>query len=111
MPTYFKTLNTGSISAGSTVNKDWTPDTDIVIKKVMLIEKNDQSLSNVDVTITIADVPYTRDYVPGSAIGTDPEYCWKPDLEVSKGSKILFSVKNNTSSSVNIDIVIEYEKR
>jgi len=107
--TYFKTLNTGSISDGSYAEKEWTPDRDIVIKKMMLVERSDISLSNTQVYISIADVPYTKDYVPGSAIGQDLEYCWKPDLKVSKGARIYVKVTNNTGSSINVDIVFEYE--
>jgi len=109
MVTYFKTLNTGSISDGSYAEKEWTPDRDITIKKMLLIERSDISLSGAQVYISIADVPYTRDYVPGSVIGQDPEYCWKPDLKVSKGAKIYVKITNNTGSSINVDIIFEYE--
>ena len=111
MVTYFKTLNTGSISDGSYAEKTWTPNTDIVIKKVLLVERSDISLSNAQVYISIAAKPYTFTYVPGSAIGSDLEYCWKPDLEVSKGSEIYFKIVNNTGSSINVDIVIEFERK
>ena len=109
MVSYFKTLNTGSISNGGYKEKKWTPDRDIIIKKVMLIERSDYSLSNAQVYISIAGRPYTKDYVPGSAIGQDPEYCWKPNLTVTKGSEIYFKITNNVGSTINVDIVFEYE--
>jgi len=109
MVTYWKTLNTGSISNGSYAEKEWTPDRDIIIKKMMLIERSDYSLSNTQVYISIAGETYTKDYVPGSAIGQDPEYCWKPNLTVSKGSKIYVKITNNVGSAINVDIVFEYE--
>jgi len=109
MTTVFKSLNTGSISDGSYAEVEWTPDKDITIKKMMLIERSDISLSNAQVYISIADVPYTKDFVPGSVIGQDTEYCWKPELKVSKGAKIYVKVTNNTGSSINVDVVFEYE--
>lgn len=109
MTTIFKTLNTGSIAAGSYAEQDWTPDKDVTIHKVLLVERSDISLSNVQVYITIADVPYTKDFVPGSAIGQDLEYCWKPELLVPKGAKIYFKFVNSGSQAVNIDLVFEYE--
>jgi len=109
MVSYFKTLNTGDISNGSYAEKEWTPDRDIIIKKMMLIERHDYSLSNTQVYIAIAGRPYTMDYVPGSVIGQDPEYCWKPNLTVSKGSKIYVKIINNVGSTINVDIVFEYE--
>ena len=78
---------------------------------MLLIERSDISLSGAQVYISIADVPYTRDFVPGSVIGSDPEYCWKPELYVSKGARIYVKVTNNTGSSINVDIVFEYEER
>ena len=109
MTTYFKTLNTGDIPTGSFAEVDWTPDTDITIKKVLLIERSDQSLSNVQVFISIANVPYTKNFVPGSAIGSDLEYCWKPDLRVPKGAKIYVKISNNSGNTINVDVVFECE--
>ncbi len=109
MVSTFKSINTGSISNGSYDEEEWTPDRDIVIKKMLLIERSDQSLSGAQVYISIADVPYTKDFVPGSVIGQDTEYCWKPDLPVKKGAKIYVKVTNNTGAAINCDIVFEYE--
>ena len=109
MPTTFKSLNTGSIADGSYAEKEWTPDRDITIRKVMLNERGGASLNNVQVYLSIADVPYTKDYVPATAIGTNLEYCWKPNLAVAKGAKIYIKITNNTGAAINIDIVFEYE--
>ena len=109
MTTIFKSMNTGDIASGNYAEKDWTPDKDIVIKKMLIVERNGYSLDNVQVYISIADVPYTKDYVPGSVIGQDPEYCWKPNLSVSKGSKIYVKLQNSSGNTINCDIVFEYE--
>jgi len=109
MPTIFKSLNTGNIADGSYAEKDWTPDRDITIRKVMLNERGGASLNNVQVYLSIADVPYTKDYVPATAIGTNLEYCWKPNLAVAKGAKIYIKITNNTGAAINVDIVFEYE--
>ncbi len=109
MTTIWKSINTGNISDGSYAEKEWTPDRDITIKKMLLVERSDYSLSNAQVYISIADVPYTKDYVPGSVIGSDPEYCWKPNLTVKKGAKIYVKITNNVGTTINVDIVFEYE--
>jgi len=109
MVTIFKSLNTGSISDGSYAEKEWTPDRDIVIKKMLIIERSGTALDNAQVYISIADVPYTKDFVPGSVIGQDLEYCWKPDLKVPKGARIYIKITNNTGSAIDCDIVFEYE--
>ena len=110
MATTWKTLNTGDIAASNYAEKEWTPDTNITIKKMLVIEHSDYSLSNVQAYITISDVPYTKDYVPAAVIGQDPEYCWKPNLSVPKGAKIYVKIQNSTSNTINCDIVFEYEK-
>jgi len=105
----FKTLNTGTIAAGGYAELQWTPDRDIIIRKGLLVERADKSLSNVQAYISIADVPYTKDYVPAAAIGTNLEYCWKPNLPVPKGAKIYIKLTNSRTDTVNIDVVFVYE--
>lgn len=109
MATEFKSLNTGSISDGSYAENEWSPDRDIVIKKMMLNERGGTAGHNTQVYIIIADHPYTKDYVPASVIGDNPEYCWKPNLEVKKGAKIYVKIANNEGSTKDWDIVFEYE--
>lgn len=109
MATVFKSLNTGSIADGSYAEVEWTPDTNITIRKMLLVERGGASLENVQVYISIADVPYTKDFVPGSVIGSNVEYCWKPDLVVPKGAKIYVKVSNNSGAAINCDVVFEYE--
>ncbi|WP_448578894.1 hypothetical protein [Thermosphaera sp.] len=105
----FKTLNTGSISPGGFQEVDWTPDKDVVIRAMLLNERSDKSLSNVQVFISIADVPYTKDFVPARIIGTDLEYCWKPDLRVTKGTRIYVKLENSRADAINVDVVFLYE--
>ena len=107
----FKSINTGTITNSSYAEVTWTPDTDIIIRKILLNERSDISLSGTQVYIAIADVPYTKDYVPGSMIGQDLEYCWSPDLAVNKGAKIYIKITNNTGSSIDVDMTFLYEKR
>jgi hypothetical protein len=109
MAEIFKSLNTGSISASGYAEVNWTPDRDIVIKKMLLNERGDASLANVQVYITISDVPYTKDYVPGTAIGKDLEYCWEPNLAVAKGAKIYVKITNSRTAAINVDVVFVYE--
>ena len=109
MPPIFKTLNTGSIASGAYKELDWTPDRDVIIRAVLLNERSDYSLSNVQVYISIADVPYTKDFVPGSAVGQDLEYCWKPNLPVPKGAKVYVKITNSCAETINVDVVFIYE--
>ncbi|MBW2675798.1 MAG: hypothetical protein JRD89_20725 [Deltaproteobacteria bacterium] len=51
----------------------------------------------------------TRPIVPASVIGTTYEYCWKPDLHVSKGARIYVKLENTGASAVDVDMVFVYE--
>ena len=106
---YLKSLNTGSISSSGSKELSWTPDTRIVIKKIMISERSASALNNVQAFISIAAVPYTKDYVPASAIGSNPQYCYMPDAVVDKGAEIYVKLTNSTGSAVNCDIVFEVE--
>ena len=109
MVTYFKTLNLGTIAANGNAKDSWTPERDIVIRKVMVNEKNGGQLNAVRITITIAGQTLTKPYVPASVVGNNPEYCWKPNMNVSKGSEIEVAAENTGSASVDLEVVFEYE--
>ena len=109
MVVVFKTLNTGPIAAGGFAEVSWTPDRDVTIKALVFNERDGKSLSNVQAYVSIADVPYTKDYVPARVVGTDLEYCWKPNLHVPKGARIYVKLVNSSASSVNVDVVFLYE--
>ena len=105
----FKSLNTGDIATGSYAEVEWTPDKDITLHKMLINERNDYSLSNVQVYISLADNPVTKDFVPASVIGSDTEYCYKPEAKISKGAKIYVKVTNSSANTINCDVVFEYE--
>lgn len=103
-------MNTGTIPSKSYDIETWTPDADIIVKKVLVVERSDKSLSNVQAYIKLAGDPCTHDYIPASVLGSDTEYCWKPDERVSKGSEIYIKLLNSSSDDIECDIVIEYER-
>jgi hypothetical protein len=109
MVIYFKTINTGDIPAGSYKEDSWTPDRDITLRKLVLVERSDKSLSNVQFYLTIADEHYTKEYAPAAVIGQNLQYCWAPDLLVKQGSKIYFKIVNSRADTVNVDVVFLYE--
>jgi len=110
MATKFKVLIFGSIGAGNYGEDDWTPERDIIIKKVMANERTGAALNAAQLFLSIADVPYTKTYVPMSVIGNNPEYCWKPELKVPKGARIYAKVFNAGSSDVVPELILEYEE-
>jgi hypothetical protein len=105
----FKSFDLGVIASGNYAETEWTPDKDITIRAVVLVEVDDKSLSNTKGYISIADVPYTKDFVPGSVIGQDLEYCWKPNLALAKGAKFYFKLTNSRADSIHPILTVLYE--
>jgi len=105
----FKTLYLGVVASGAYSEVRWTPDRDIIIRKGLFNERDDKSLNNVQAYISIADVPYTKDYVSARVVGQTLEYCWKPNLPVPKGATIYVKVVNGRADSINLDVSFVYE--
>jgi len=109
MTVTFKTLKFGSIAAGATAEAEWTPDRDITVKAVLFNERAAAAVNAVEAYIELAGVTMTRPIVPASVVGTSYEYCWKPDLHVSKGARIYVKLENTGASAVDVDLVFVYE--
>jgi len=107
---YLKTLNTGDIAAGSYAECRWTPPEDIHINRMILVERGDASLSNVQVYFKKAEDVLTRDYAPGSVWVGKINQVLPLDIDVRKGEELYWKITNSTSASVNIDIVLELVK-
>ena len=105
----FKSLNTGDITTGNYAEKEWNPDRDITLHRIMIVERNDYSLSNVQVYIILSGQNITKDYVPASVLGSDPEYCYKPEMPIPKAAKIYVKIQNSSANTINCDVVFEYE--
>ena len=110
MATKLKVLIFGSVGAGNYGEDDWTPERDIIIKKVMANERTGAALNAAQLYLSIANVPYTKTYVPMSVIGNNPEYCWKPELKVPKGARIYAKIYNAGSSDIVPELIFEYEE-
>ena len=106
----FKTINVGSVSAGATSEGTWTPETDYVIKKIVAVEKNDASLSNVTVTFWIDEIPFTKELIPLGILQETPSLVIDINKELGKGSVFKYSITNNYSASREIFLVLVLEK-
>jgi len=109
MVSTFKTLELGTIAAGGSEEATWTPERDIVIKKVLINERTGAAVNALKTYISFAGQTYTKPFVPASAIGTDLQYCWTPNQPIAKGTEIYVKIENAGSSAVTVDVVFEYE--
>ena len=113
----FKTIDSFTVSAGSTVEKTWTSDDDYIIHKIRLVETTTVGLANLKTTITmaIAQEPgrpsvLTKDIVPGSVLTGYENQLPTLDIDISKSQVIKFSFENAGTSDVTIYVVMELWK-
>ena len=113
----FKTIDSFTVSAGSTVEKTWTSDDDYIIHTIRLVETSGASLALLKTTITlsIAEEPprpkvLTKDLVPGSVFTGYENQLPVLDIPLNKSEVIKFSFENAGTSDVTIYVVMELWK-
>ncbi len=104
---YLVTRSIGTIAAGGTGEDTWTPDEDVHIKRIYIVERSDQSLSNVDAYVKIGEDVLTKPSAPASLFGQDKVYAIDVDRDVPKGMTVYVKLQNNLSSSINVVVVYE----
>lgn len=109
---YWKTINSGTIGAGTTVTKDWTADKDYVIRKVLVVNRGTATIDKIDLTIQWGDHFKTLDYVNAYPLAVDVEHAWQPNEPLAKGERVIVSFKNNdTTNSAEVDFVMLLESQ
>lgn len=106
----FKTIDSFTVSAGSTVEKTWTADDDYIIHTIRLVETTTVGLANLKTTITLNGYAVTKDIVPGSAFVGYWNQLPELDIDISKSQVIKFSFENAGTSDVTIYVVMELWK-
>jgi len=108
---YIKSINTGSISSGSSVTKDWSPDSAVKIKYIFLVDRNKTDLAASQFWIEFGSGNvFTKDYAPCSIFGNSKLNGLELDVTVPTGSKITMKVTNGEGTTINVDIVFVVEK-
>ena len=102
---HIRAFYTGTISAGSSYEKVWTPSRDIHIHKILFVDRSALDLSAVDVYIKIGDDVITRDQAPASVFGQDNWVSIPVDVDVKAGTTIYFKITNNDSVDHDLAVV------
>lgn len=109
----FKIIDLGSISAGSTVQDEYTSDDDYILKRIYVVETTETAVGTAFLTGTfrINDVPFTKDEVNLALFEGYRNQVPELDLALGKGSTFFYSVKNNHSSSaISAQLILELHK-
>ena len=106
----FKTIESFTVSAGSTVEKTWTADDDYVIHRIRLIETTSVGLENLETTITMNGYAVTKDIVPGNVLSGYWNQLPILDLAIEKSEVIKLSFENTSTSDITLYVVMELWK-
>ena len=99
-----------TISAGSQESDFFAPETPVHVKRIIINERGGTSLENVFVDIDIQGSKITKQPVPASIFQKPWNELPPLEFDLGKGVKLNFTVKNNLTSDVSIDIIIAYEE-
>jgi hypothetical protein len=106
---YFKTMNTGSISDGSSSEQSWAPDTDVHIKYLFISERSGVTLDSTKIWISVGGNVRTLDFAPAIVFGHSLPFAIPLDWDVAKGTNITVRVTNNEGAAINVDLCFAVE--
>jgi len=104
---YFKTIEKDSLADANTWSDDWTPDEDLTIKRIYLINKAGKAFTKSTFYLKIDEDVYTRSVVPAVVLGPDKLVSPELDVDVSAHQKISWTFKNNEGEPINLFLVFE----
>jgi len=108
---YYKTIEKDSLGATSSWSDDWTPDEDLVIKRIYLINKTGTAFTDSTFYLKISENVYTRSVVPAIVLGPDKSVSPELEIPINAHQKISWTFKNNEASTVSLFLVFEcFEK-
>jgi len=103
--TLWKYLEQTSVADGSPFSLKWTADRDYVVKHILFLRKDGASYTKSEVTITIADVPWTRDKILIASLGNDIMNAWPVNEELKDDEEVKLEGYNR--EGVTLDIVCQ----
>jgi len=103
----FITIDIGPVPSGSIVEKLWESDEEFRIRRIFFVEKAGNPINAVEVTIRMNGTVYAEDYVPAVILSHINPLNPELDISITKGTKIVFGLKNNETGVRNLYAVLE----
>jgi len=104
---YFKTFEKDSIASGAEYSDTWDLDEDLVIKRILLVEKAGGSLLKSSLYLKIKDRVYTLPVVSANVLTPSISKDIVFDIPAAKGEKLAFTFRNGEASAVSIVLSFE----
>jgi len=104
---YFKTIEKDSLADAESWSDNWTPDEDLVIRRIYLKNKDGSAFTKSTFYLKISEDVYTRSVVPAAILGPDREVSPEINIPVNAHQKIDWTFKNNEGAPVSLFLVFE----
>ena len=108
---YFKTIEEDSLADSASWTDDWTPDEDLVIKRIYLKNKDGSAFTDSTFYLKVSEDVYTHSIVPAAILGPDKEISPEVNIPVNAHEKISWTFKNNEGATVSLFLVFECESK
>ena len=110
---YFKYIDLGTISAGSTKEDEWSSDDEYTLKRIYCIETSESAVGTqfLTATLRIDGFTFTKDKVNLKLFDGKTNQVPLLDFPFPKGKTFYYSVTNNhSSSSITAVLILELWK-
>jgi len=104
---YYKTFEKDSLADGGTYEDTWTADEDLVLKRIMIKNKDGSALTKSTFYFKIVGLVYTHPVVPAAILGPDNFLAPVLDIPFKNGQKLDFTFKNLEGAAIDIFISME----
>jgi len=104
---FYKTYEKDSIADAAVFEDTWTPDRDLVLKRIHIKNKDGSALTKSTFYFKVAETVYTHAVVPAAILGPDILVSPVLDIPIIKGQVFSFTFKNLEGATIDIFISIE----
>jgi len=105
---YFKTIEKDGLADGASFTDDWYPDTDVVLRRVYLKNKDGTAFTDSTFYLKITEDVLTYAIVPAAILGPDKEISPILDIPVKARELISWTFKNKEGRTIDLFIVFEF---
>jgi len=104
---FYKTFEKDNLADGAVFEETWTPDRDLVLKRIHTKRKDGVALTESTFYFKVAETVYTHALVPAAILGPDILVSPVLDIPIIKGQPFSFTFKNQEGATISIFISFE----
>jgi len=104
---YYKTFEKDSLADGATYEDSWVADEDLILKRILIKNKDGSALTKSTFYFRIFMNVYTHPVVPAAILGPDNFLAPVLDIPFRNGQKLELTFKNLEGAAIDIFISIE----